>query len=73
LHRLVFSIISQGVFMFVGRDVVQAISPQLVESHAAIDTWADHLVEAALAMVAHEHSRRQAVAAALQSSKETPQ
>jgi AcrR family transcriptional regulator len=71
LERLVFSIISQGVFMFVGRDVVQAISPQLVESHAAIDTWADHMVEAALAMVAREHTRRQALAAVPHSSKET--
>lgn len=64
LHRLVFSIISQGVFMFVGREVVQTLRPQLLDSHAAIDTWAEHMVQAALAMVTHEQARRQNAATA---------
>lgn len=60
LHRLAFSIISQGVFLFVGRDVIQALSPQLLHSPEAIDTWAAHMVEQALAMVALEQTRRAA-------------
>lgn len=73
LHRLVFSIISQGVFMFVGRDVIQTISPHLLASHHAIDTWAEHMVETALAMVAREQTHRLATAAAHPLTQELPE
>jgi AcrR family transcriptional regulator len=59
LHRLAFAIVSQGVFLFIGRDVIQAIRPQLVESTPAIDVWTARMVENAMAMVGAERVRRQ--------------
>lgn len=58
LHRLSFAIVSQGVFLYFGRDVIQAIRPQLLDTGPAMDTWADRMVDNALAMVEAERQRR---------------
>lgn len=58
VHRLAFSIIGLGVQMFLTRDVIQAIRPQLLATPAAIDTWAARMVDYAEAMVAVEAQRR---------------
>ena len=58
VHRLAFSIIGLGVQMFLTRDVIQAIRPQLLATPAAIDTWAARMVDYAEAMVALEAQRR---------------
>lgn len=59
LHRLAFSLVSQGVFLFVGRDVIQALRPQLLSTPEAIDIWASRMADNALAMVEVERTRRQ--------------
>ncbi|MDP3132522.1 MAG: CerR family C-terminal domain-containing protein [Burkholderiaceae bacterium] len=59
LHRLAFAIVSQGVFLFMGRDVIQAIRPHLLGSPEAIDAWAARFTDNALAMVDAERQRRQ--------------
>jgi AcrR family transcriptional regulator len=59
LHRLAFSLVSQGVFLFMGRDVIQALRPQLLSTPEAIDAWASRMVDNALAMVEVERARRQ--------------
>lgn len=58
LHRLAFSIVSLGMFLYMGRDVVQAVRPTLLASSQALDLWAERLVEHALAMVQAEARRR---------------
>ncbi len=61
LHRLAFCIVSQGVFLFIGRDVIQAIRPHLTATPQAIDDWTARMVDNALAMVEVERQRRQSV------------
>lgn len=58
VHRLAFSIVGLGVHMFVGRDIMQLLRPQLQADAAAIDTYTERLVGYALAMVASEQARR---------------
>lgn len=58
LHRLAFSIVAMGVHLFVGRDVMQVIRPQLTATPQAIDAWGEQLVAYAQAMVAAEERRR---------------
>ena len=47
--------------MFVGRDVVHALAPQLQATPEAIDIYTDRLVDYAMAMVASEADRRKKV------------
>lgn len=61
VHRLAFSIVAQGVFLCVGRDVIEAVRPRLLDSPQAIDAWADQMVECAVAMVSLERERRRFV------------
>ena len=58
LHRLAFSITGLALQIFIGRDVVQAIAPQLLSQPEAIDVWAERLVVFACAMVQAESQRR---------------
>jgi AcrR family transcriptional regulator len=58
IHRLAFSIVGLAIHMFVGRDIMQLLRPQLQADDAAIDTYTARLVDYALAMVASEQSRR---------------
>lgn len=58
VHRLATAIVAQGVFLYVGRDVMEQITPQLIESHAALDVMHERLVMYALALVQAEAQRR---------------
>ena len=58
VHRLAFSIVALAVHMFVGRDIMEAIKPNLIETPKAIDVWTKRLVEFAVAMVQTEARRR---------------
>ena len=58
VHRLVFAITGLALQIFVARDVVQAIRPQLAATPSALDVWVERLVSYAEAMVAAETSRR---------------
>ena len=58
LHRLAFSITGLALQLFVGRDIVQAIRPQLLGQPEAVDAWAGRLVMFARAMVEAEGRRR---------------
>jgi len=60
LHRLAFSIAGLPLQLFIMRDVVQAICPQLLATPEAIDAWGDQMVAYALAMVEIEAAQRQA-------------
>jgi TetR/AcrR family transcriptional regulator, regulator of cefoperazone and chloramphenicol sensitivity len=62
IHRLAQSIVAMGVFLFVGRDVMEKIAPQLTASHEAIDLLHERLVMYAHGMVQAEDSRRSASA-----------
>jgi TetR/AcrR family transcriptional regulator, regulator of cefoperazone and chloramphenicol sensitivity len=62
VHRLAFSIVALGVHMFVGREIMDAIKPQLTATAKAIDIWADRLVSFAEAMVHAESQRRHRIA-----------
>lgn len=58
VHRLAFSIVGLAIHLFVGRDIVQALQPQLLANPAAIDAYTERLLGYALAMVAGEKARR---------------
>ncbi|MNR79366.1 putative HTH-type transcriptional regulator YttP [compost metagenome] len=61
IHRLAFSIVSLPLQMFVARDVIDAIRPDLMNSPAAIDEWAAKMTLYAEAMTEVEASRRRAL------------
>jgi TetR/AcrR family transcriptional regulator, regulator of cefoperazone and chloramphenicol sensitivity len=58
VHRLAQSMVAMGVFLFVGRDIMGKIAPQLTHSHAAIDLLHERLVMYAHGMVQAERARR---------------
>ena len=58
LHRLAFGIAGLAMHLYMARDVVQAIRPQLLQGPGAIDVWAAQLVDQAEAMVGLEAARR---------------
>lgn len=58
LHRLAFSIVALGVHLYTGRDVIERISPQLTNTHAALDVLKGRIVMFAVAMVRAEAERR---------------
>lgn len=59
VHRLAFSIVGLAIHLFVGRDIVQALQPQLLANPEAIDAYTERLLSYALGMVAGEKARRQ--------------
>jgi AcrR family transcriptional regulator len=63
LHRLVICLAALGVHLHLGRDVTDALAPQLNQAHDAPGRWADCLLRQGLAMIDHEQRRRAAVAA----------
>lgn len=71
VHRLAFSITGPALQMFIGRDVIDAIRPQLFGSPDAIDRWASSLVDYAEAMVAVDVARRRREAATGPGNQET--
>jgi TetR/AcrR family transcriptional regulator, regulator of cefoperazone and chloramphenicol sensitivity len=64
LHRLAFSIAGLALQLFLTRDVVQAIRPQLLAQPDAIDAWAGQMVMYAEAMVAIEAAQRPSASSA---------
>ena len=66
--RLAFCVVGLAIQMMVTRDVIDQLTPQLLASDAAIDTWMARLVDYAEAMVNAEQARL----AAAQPTKKTP-
>ena len=58
IHRLAFAISALALQMFMCREVVDVIAPQLVSTPEAIDVTASRLADFAVAMVAAEQVRR---------------
>ena len=58
MHRLAVSIAGLGVHLFVSRDVIEALAPQLSQTPEAVDLWADRLVMYAEALIDAEEKRR---------------
>lgn len=58
VHRLAFAMVALAIQMFVCRDVIDAIRPQLLADPRAIDVSAARLADMAEAMVACEAARR---------------
>lgn len=69
MHRLAFSITGLAMQMFISRDVIEAVRPQLIATPRAIDLWTSRLVDFAEAMVAVELARRQSLASPKNPSK----
>ncbi len=63
VHRLALCIVAQAVFLYMGREVLQAVRPRLVDSPAALDVMGQRLVQYALALVQAEQQRRSAALA----------
>lgn len=61
VHRLAFSITGLAMQMFITRDVIDAVRPQLMDTPRAIDLWASRLADFAEAMVAVDLARRQSL------------
>jgi TetR/AcrR family transcriptional regulator, regulator of cefoperazone and chloramphenicol sensitivity len=58
LHRLAFSLAGLAMHLYMTRDVVHAIRPQLLGGPEAIDAWAEQLLAQSEAMVMLEAARR---------------
>lgn len=58
IHRLIFAITGMALQIFIARDVIDAIRPDMVSEPAAIDKWADRLVIYAMALVEVEAACR---------------
>ena len=58
VQRLAVCIAALGVHLHIGRDVMDAVAPQLHSKPKALDLWAEKLTMYAQAMVAAETSRR---------------
>jgi len=63
VHRLAFSITGLAMQVFISRDVIDAVRPQLIATPRGIDLWASRLADFAEAMIAVEAARRQPRAA----------
>lgn len=58
LHRLATSIVAMGVHLYVGREVIEKICPQIINNDAALTQTQQRLVMFALSMVNAEKQRR---------------
>ena len=63
LHRLAMSIVAMGVHLFVGRDVIENVCPQIINSEQGLDETHATLVRFATSMVEAEATRRKALRA----------
>ena len=63
LHRLAMSIVAMGVHLFVGRDVIESVCPQIIDSEQGLDDTHAALVRFATSMVEAEATRRKAMRA----------
>lgn len=58
LYRLGFAIVSLGVYLYVGQDLIDDLCPSLMADTPAIHRWAERMADLALAMVDAEARRR---------------
>ena len=58
LHRLALCIVAMGVHLFVGRDVIEKICPQITQNENALKITQQRLVIFALSMIEAEQKRR---------------
>ena len=58
VHRLAVTISGLGVHLFVSRDAIEAIAPQLSATPDAVDLWGERLVMYAQALIDAEARRR---------------
>ena len=58
LHRLALCIVAMGVHLFVGRDVIEKICPQITQNENALKITQQRLVIFALSMIEAEQERR---------------
>jgi TetR/AcrR family transcriptional regulator, regulator of cefoperazone and chloramphenicol sensitivity len=58
VHTLAHSIVALPIYLFVARDILQALQPHLIDTAAAIDAYIKRQVGYALAMVQSEKTRR---------------
>ncbi len=58
-HRLAFAIAGLGMMLHVGSDVINAVRPQLMASHDALDCYTKRLTTYAMALIGAESMRRQ--------------
>jgi TetR/AcrR family transcriptional regulator, regulator of cefoperazone and chloramphenicol sensitivity len=58
LHRLAMSIVAMGVHLFVGRDVIEKLYPQIINNNNALSLTQQRLVMFAMSMVEAEATRR---------------
>ena len=58
VHRLAFSITGLAMQVFISRDVIENVRPQLIATPKSIDLWATRLADYAEAMIAVEAGRR---------------
>lgn len=58
LQRLAVALVSLGVHLHVGRDVIDQVAPGLMQGDAALDRWSERLPMYGLAMVQAEAARR---------------
>lgn len=61
ISRLAFCVVGLAIQIMVARDVIEHLSPQLIDSDAALDTWMARLVDYAEAMIGAEQQRRNAL------------
>jgi AcrR family transcriptional regulator len=59
LSRLAFGVVGLALQLMVARDVIDEISPQLLATDEAIDTWLERLVDYGEAMINAEQARMQ--------------
>ena len=57
IERLAFCVVGQAIQVMVMRDVVDKVSPALLSSDEAIDTWMERMVDYAEAMINAEQAR----------------
>lgn len=58
VHRLAFSITGLAMQVFISRELIEGVRPQLIATPKAIDLWAARLADFAEAMIAVEVTRR---------------
>lgn len=58
LHRLATNIIALGVYLYVGRDVIDKVCPQILNSTIALDATQKKLVKYAMSMISVEAADR---------------
>lgn len=63
LHRLAMCIVAMGVHLFVGRDVIEKLYPQIANSNSALNLTQQRLVMFAMSMVEAESARRKQASA----------